>query len=182
MPYSPDSTPSPARAVWSPSVGFRLVPRVWFVCAPAGSGPQPVLSSGTREQSLFRRVWSSPLNPLPQEHLIENEVSILRRVKHPNIIMLIEEMETTTELFLVMELVKVRGGEIPGESVSAASWDLAVFSETLNWKCTLLPWNFRYLWDGCWFICAALVSFFSHLLQADELCLSPHSPATVDLF
>lgn len=43
-----------------------------------------------------------------QEHLIENEVSILRRVKHPNIIMLIEEMDTPTELYLVMELVKVR--------------------------------------------------------------------------
>lgn len=43
-----------------------------------------------------------------QEHLIENEVSILRRVKHPNIIMLVEEMETPAELFLVMELVKVR--------------------------------------------------------------------------
>lgn len=43
-----------------------------------------------------------------QEHLIENEVSILRRVKHPNIIMLIEEMDTVTELYLVMELVKVR--------------------------------------------------------------------------
>uniref|UniRef100_E9PSS1 non-specific serine/threonine protein kinase n=1 Tax=Rattus norvegicus TaxID=10116 RepID=E9PSS1_RAT len=45
-----------------------------------------------------------------KEHLIENEVSILRRVKHPNIIMLVEEMETTTELFLVMELVK--GGDL----------------------------------------------------------------------
>ncbi|XP_011904481.1 PREDICTED: serine/threonine-protein kinase DCLK2 isoform X1 [Cercocebus atys] len=45
-----------------------------------------------------------------KEHLIENEVSILRRVKHPNIIMLIEEMETATELFLVMELVK--GGDL----------------------------------------------------------------------
>lgn len=43
-----------------------------------------------------------------QEHLIENEVSILRQVKHPNIIMLIEEMDTATELYLVMELVKVR--------------------------------------------------------------------------
>ncbi|XP_044537630.1 serine/threonine-protein kinase DCLK2 [Gracilinanus agilis] len=45
-----------------------------------------------------------------KEHLIENEVSILRRVKHPNIIMLIEEMDTATELFLVMELVK--GGDL----------------------------------------------------------------------
>uniref|UniRef100_A0A663LVM9 Serine/threonine-protein kinase DCLK2 n=1 Tax=Athene cunicularia TaxID=194338 RepID=A0A663LVM9_ATHCN len=45
-----------------------------------------------------------------KEHLIENEVSILRQVKHPNIIMLIEEMDTPTELFLVMELVK--GGDL----------------------------------------------------------------------
>lgn len=29
-------------------------------------------------------------------------------MKHPNIIMLIEEMDTPTELYLVMELVKVR--------------------------------------------------------------------------
>ncbi|XP_034298606.1 serine/threonine-protein kinase DCLK2 isoform X1 [Pantherophis guttatus] len=45
-----------------------------------------------------------------KEHLIENEVSILRRVKHPNIIMLVEEMDTATELYLVMELVK--GGDL----------------------------------------------------------------------
>lgn len=42
-----------------------------------------------------------------QEHLIENEVSVLRQVKHPNIIMLIEEVDTASELYLVMELVKV---------------------------------------------------------------------------
>lgn len=42
-----------------------------------------------------------------QEHLIENEVSVLRQVKHPNIIMLIEEVDTSSELYLVMELVKV---------------------------------------------------------------------------
>uniref|UniRef100_A0A8C8R793 Serine/threonine-protein kinase DCLK2 n=1 Tax=Pelusios castaneus TaxID=367368 RepID=A0A8C8R793_9SAUR len=45
-----------------------------------------------------------------KEHLIENEVSILRQVKHPNIIMLIEEIDTPTELYLVMELVK--GGDL----------------------------------------------------------------------
>uniref|UniRef100_A0A3B3SYZ8 Serine/threonine-protein kinase DCLK2 n=1 Tax=Paramormyrops kingsleyae TaxID=1676925 RepID=A0A3B3SYZ8_9TELE len=45
-----------------------------------------------------------------KEHLIENEVAILRRVKHPNIIMLIEEVDTPTELYLVMELVK--GGDL----------------------------------------------------------------------
>ncbi|XP_051558858.1 serine/threonine-protein kinase DCLK2 isoform X2 [Myxocyprinus asiaticus] len=45
-----------------------------------------------------------------KEHLIENEVAVLRRVKHPNIIMLIEEVDTPTDLYLVMELVK--GGDL----------------------------------------------------------------------
>ncbi|XP_043929307.1 serine/threonine-protein kinase DCLK1 isoform X2 [Protopterus annectens] len=45
-----------------------------------------------------------------KEHMIQNEVSILRRVKHPNIVLLIEEMDTPTELYLVMELVK--GGDL----------------------------------------------------------------------
>lgn len=42
--------------------------------------------------------------------MIQNEVSILRRVKHPNIVLLIEEMDVPTELYLVMELVK--GGDL----------------------------------------------------------------------
>lgn len=42
-----------------------------------------------------------------QAHLIENEVSVLRRVKHPNIIMLVEEVDTPSQLCLVMELAKV---------------------------------------------------------------------------
>uniref|UniRef100_A0A672GVW7 Doublecortin-like kinase 1b n=1 Tax=Salarias fasciatus TaxID=181472 RepID=A0A672GVW7_SALFA len=42
-----------------------------------------------------------------KEHMIQSEVSILRRVKHPNIVLLIEEMDTSNELYLVMELVKV---------------------------------------------------------------------------
>ncbi|KAL4618143.1 serine/threonine-protein kinase DCLK2-like [Arapaima gigas] len=45
-----------------------------------------------------------------KEHLIENEVAVLRKVKHPNIIMLIEEVDTPSELYLVMELVK--GGDL----------------------------------------------------------------------
>ncbi|XP_057175694.1 serine/threonine-protein kinase DCLK2 [Triplophysa rosa] len=45
-----------------------------------------------------------------KEHLIANEVAILRRVRHPSIIMLIEELDTPTELYLVMELVK--GGDL----------------------------------------------------------------------
>ena len=39
--------------------------------------------------------------------MIENEVSILRQVKHINIISLTEEFETNDELYLVMELVRV---------------------------------------------------------------------------
>uniref|UniRef100_A0A669DFS6 Serine/threonine-protein kinase DCLK2 n=1 Tax=Oreochromis niloticus TaxID=8128 RepID=A0A669DFS6_ORENI len=45
-----------------------------------------------------------------KEHMIQSEVSILRRVKHPNIVLLIEEMDTQNELYLVMELVK--GGDL----------------------------------------------------------------------
>uniref|UniRef100_A0A8C5DJF6 Serine/threonine-protein kinase DCLK2 n=1 Tax=Gouania willdenowi TaxID=441366 RepID=A0A8C5DJF6_GOUWI len=45
-----------------------------------------------------------------KEHLIENEVAVLRRVKHPNIILLVEEVDTPSELYLVMELVK--GGDL----------------------------------------------------------------------
>ncbi|XP_061828507.1 serine/threonine-protein kinase DCLK1-like isoform X2 [Nerophis lumbriciformis] len=45
-----------------------------------------------------------------KEHMIQSEVSILRRVKHPNIVLLIEEVDTGNELYLVMELVK--GGDL----------------------------------------------------------------------
>ena len=39
--------------------------------------------------------------------MIQNEVSILKKLKHPNIVELMEEFHSHTELFLVMELVKV---------------------------------------------------------------------------
>lgn len=45
-----------------------------------------------------------------KEHMIENEVAILRSIQHPNIIELIAEHETPSELYLVMELVK--GGDL----------------------------------------------------------------------
>uniref|UniRef100_A0A672HDY2 Serine/threonine-protein kinase DCLK2 n=1 Tax=Salarias fasciatus TaxID=181472 RepID=A0A672HDY2_SALFA len=45
-----------------------------------------------------------------KEHLIENEVAVLRRVRHPSIIELVEVDETPSQLFLVMELVK--GGDL----------------------------------------------------------------------
>jgi len=45
-----------------------------------------------------------------KEQMIENEVAILRSVNHPNIIQLVSEYDTSSELFLVMELVK--GGDL----------------------------------------------------------------------
>jgi hypothetical protein len=46
-----------------------------------------------------------------QGQMIDNEVSILRQVKHPNIIQLLEEFDTRDKLYLVMELVRVRHTE-----------------------------------------------------------------------
>ncbi|XP_070552659.1 serine/threonine-protein kinase DCLK1-like [Ptychodera flava] len=45
-----------------------------------------------------------------KEHMIESEVCILRRVKHPNIILLLAEYDSPAELYLIMELVK--GGDL----------------------------------------------------------------------
>jgi len=39
--------------------------------------------------------------------MIESEVSILRRIHHPNIVQLVAEYDTHSELYLVMELIKV---------------------------------------------------------------------------
>ncbi|XP_045903426.1 serine/threonine-protein kinase DCLK2 isoform X2 [Micropterus dolomieu] len=55
-----------------------------------------------------------------KEHLIENEVAVLRKVKHPNIIMLMEEVDTSSELYLVMELVK--GGDLFDAITSSAKY------------------------------------------------------------
>ncbi|CAL9699979.1 unnamed protein product [Knipowitschia caucasica] len=55
-----------------------------------------------------------------KEHLIESEVAVLRKVKHPNIIMLLEEVDTPAELYLVMELVK--GGDLFDAITSSAKY------------------------------------------------------------
>nr|XP_057942407.1 serine/threonine-protein kinase DCLK1a isoform X2 [Doryrhamphus excisus] len=55
-----------------------------------------------------------------KEHMIQNEVAILRRVKHPNIVLLIEEVDTYSELYLVMELVK--GGDLFDAITSATRY------------------------------------------------------------
>ncbi|XP_029206657.2 serine/threonine-protein kinase DCLK1-like isoform X4 [Acropora millepora] len=55
-----------------------------------------------------------------KEHMVENEISILRRVKHKNIVELIEEYETPKEIFLVTELVK--GGDLFEAIVKATKY------------------------------------------------------------
>ncbi|KAI1241921.1 hypothetical protein IHE44_0005429 [Lamprotornis superbus] len=60
-----------------------------------------------------------------KEHMIQNEVSILRRVKHPNIVLLIEEMDMPTELYLVMELVKVYEHQDGSKSLKLGDFGLA---------------------------------------------------------
>ncbi|KAH9362589.1 hypothetical protein HPB48_015497 [Haemaphysalis longicornis] len=67
------------------------------------------------------------------EQLLVNEVAVLRKVKHPNIVRPVEEFDVGSELYLVMELVE--GGDLYGAiaagrtfSEPAASrlvWDLA---------------------------------------------------------
>ena len=44
-----------------------------------------------------------------KEHMIENEIEIMRSCNHHNIIRLLDEYETKDEIFLIMELVKVGG-------------------------------------------------------------------------
>ncbi|PNF15502.1 hypothetical protein B7P43_G17005 [Cryptotermes secundus] len=55
-----------------------------------------------------------------KEHMIESEVSILRRVHHPNIIQLVAEYDTHSELYLVMELIK--GGDLFDAIASATKF------------------------------------------------------------
>ncbi|CAH1775078.1 unnamed protein product [Owenia fusiformis] len=45
-----------------------------------------------------------------KEHMIENEIALMRECNHPNIVKLKEEFETGKNIFLVMELVK--GGDL----------------------------------------------------------------------
>lgn len=53
-----------------------------------------------------------------KEQMIANEVAILRRVQHRNIVRLVEEFDFDSELYLVMELVK--GGDL-FDAIAAAS-------------------------------------------------------------
>ena len=42
-----------------------------------------------------------------KEHMVENEIEIMKLCNHTNICKLIEEFETKDEIYLIMELVKV---------------------------------------------------------------------------
>jgi len=42
-----------------------------------------------------------------KEQMIENEIAIMKACTHPNIVRLLEEYETRTEIYLIMELVRV---------------------------------------------------------------------------
>ncbi|TTE36937.1 Serine/threonine-protein kinase DCLK1 [Bagarius yarrelli] len=55
-----------------------------------------------------------------KKQMIQNEVAILRKVKHPNIVLLIEEIDTYNELYLVMELIK--GGDLFDAITSATRY------------------------------------------------------------
>ncbi len=43
-----------------------------------------------------------------KDQMVENEIAIMKMCQHPNIVKLYEEFETKNEIYLVMELVKVR--------------------------------------------------------------------------
>ena len=43
-----------------------------------------------------------------KEHMIENEINVMKACQHPNIVKLNEEFETNDEIYLIMELVKVK--------------------------------------------------------------------------
>ncbi|XP_050829741.1 serine/threonine-protein kinase DCLK2 isoform X5 [Serinus canaria] len=112
MRHAASKSPGPSRRSKSPA----SVKRGGHSSAHS-SAKSPVNGTPSSQLSTPKSTKSSSSSPTSpgsfrglKEHLIENEVSILRRVKHPNIIMLIEEMDTPTELYLVMELVK--GGDL----------------------------------------------------------------------
>jgi serine/threonine protein kinase len=46
-----------------------------------------------------------------KENMIENELKILRKVKHPNIIKLVEEYRSKDSVYLIMEFLKVYKNE-----------------------------------------------------------------------
>lgn len=65
----------------------------------------PVIVRVTQKQFALKIIKRATL--AGRAHMIDNEVAILRRAKHPNIIQLVEEFDSPDELYLIMELVNV---------------------------------------------------------------------------
>uniref|UniRef100_T1IPD7 Serine/threonine-protein kinase DCLK2 n=1 Tax=Strigamia maritima TaxID=126957 RepID=T1IPD7_STRMM len=65
-----------------------------------------------------------------KEQMIENEVSILRRVHHSNIVLLLEEYDLDNELYLVMELLK--GGDLFDAIAGATKYTERDASKMIN--------------------------------------------------
>ena len=55
--------------------------------------------------------------------MVENEIAIMKRCRHVNIVRLYEEYETRSHIYLIMELVKVH---IPARVVARAPWTVKV--------------------------------------------------------
>ncbi|XP_060080975.1 calcium/calmodulin-dependent protein kinase type 1-like [Ylistrum balloti] len=89
-----------------------------------------VLGTGAfSEVSLAQDTWESKLVAIKnidkrflrdKESSLENEVDVLRRLKHPNIVQLLEVFEEKTNVYLVMELVT--GGELFDRIVEKGSY------------------------------------------------------------
>uniref|UniRef100_A0A8C7WMB8 Serine/threonine-protein kinase DCLK2 n=1 Tax=Oryzias sinensis TaxID=183150 RepID=A0A8C7WMB8_9TELE len=114
--FSTRSTPSPtspgSRLNGNRSVSSSIINEKYKVGKVIGDGNFAVVKEcverATGQEFALKIIDKARCSG--KEHLIENEVAVLRRVRHPSIIQLMEVDETPTQLFLVMELVK--GGDL----------------------------------------------------------------------
>ncbi|KAF3698049.1 Serine/threonine-protein kinase DCLK2 [Channa argus] len=111
-PKGPSRTKSPAPVNGNRSVSSSIINDKYKVGKVIGDGNFAVVKEcmerATGQEYALKIIDKARC--CGKEHLIENEVAVLRRVRHPSIIQLIEVDETPTQLFLVMELVK--GGDL----------------------------------------------------------------------
>ena len=78
-----------------------------------------------------------------KEHMIENEIEIMKLCNHPNIARLIEEYETREEIYLIMELVKVSSqGQLENSCLSSRAFSQKYLIQYLQ--------IFQQIWQTCW--------------------------------